>query len=400
MITIRNVLLNMHTLMTGANLWLIAISCTYLNGCSAQAQTWCSSVFDAGPGTLPQQQGWVLYDEGVTGPSPAIVTGSLHQSTNVPGYQSWSRSDVDVSFDTSTIVVEFGIEVVYSSQGGSGRTGWSVYVSDADGRVYCVGIASNKVAIIANENPAQIFEAPFRAAGGYHVFTFAAGAGGASLFADGNQLIALPPATAVGAYEPGIIRFGDGTNTAASETRLRYCRALTEAFISQPLSVTTCLAGTPRLSVVTAGVAPFAYQWQWRIQAGAAWADVKDGTNLDPGGRPIHFVAQDAQSASVTISAFRGSGTGPSHLYFRCVATNACGSVISDSATLTILASCPADTNCDSSVNVQDLFAVITAWGPCANPNNCPSDIAPAGGDDLVNVADLLAVITAWGACQ
>jgi len=55
----------------------------------------------------------------------------------------------------------------------------------------------------------------------------------------------------------------------------------------------------------------------------------------------------------------------------------------------------------DGTVNVDDLLAVINAWGPCTNPTpgNCPADIAPVGGNDLVNVDDLLAVINAWGAC-
>jgi len=55
-------------------------------------------------------------------------------------------------------------------------------------------------------------------------------------------------------------------------------------------------------------------------------------------------------------------------------------------------------------VNVEDLLAVIAAWGACGDPNNCPADIAPpgpppGGGDDTVNVSDLLAVIAGWGAC-
>jgi len=56
----------------------------------------------------------------------------------------------------------------------------------------------------------------------------------------------------------------------------------------------------------------------------------------------------------------------------------------------------------DGTVNVDDLLAVINAWGPCANPNACPADIAPAGppiGNDVVNVDDLLAVINGWGEC-
>ena len=56
------------------------------------------------------------------------------------------------------------------------------------------------------------------------------------------------------------------------------------------------------------------------------------------------------------------------------------------------------DINCDGIVNVADLLAVIGAWGPCVNPDNCPADIAPLpNGDDVVNVADLLAVISHWG---
>jgi len=56
----------------------------------------------------------------------------------------------------------------------------------------------------------------------------------------------------------------------------------------------------------------------------------------------------------------------------------------------------------DLLVNVQDLLAVIAAWGACPNPADCPADIAPVGppvGDDLVNVQDLLAVIAGWGTC-
>jgi len=64
---------------------------------------------------------------------------------------------------------------------------------------------------------------------------------------------------------------------------------------------------------------------------------------------------------------------------------------------------CPGDiapAGGDNTVNVQDLLAVIGAWGACGNPNNCPPDLAPAGGDDQVNVQDLLFVIGAWGACD
>ena len=55
---------------------------------------------------------------------------------------------------------------------------------------------------------------------------------------------------------------------------------------------------------------------------------------------------------------------------------------------------CPADTNCDNSVNVTDLLALLAAWGSC--PPLCPPDI---NSDGNVNVTDLLALLAAWGAC-
>jgi hypothetical protein len=50
----------------------------------------------------------------------------------------------------------------------------------------------------------------------------------------------------------------------------------------------------------------------------------------------------------------------------------------------------------DGVVDVDDLLAVINAWGACDEP--CPADIAPeTNGDGIVNVDDLLMVINNWG---
>jgi hypothetical protein len=53
---------------------------------------------------------------------------------------------------------------------------------------------------------------------------------------------------------------------------------------------------------------------------------------------------------------------------------------------------CPPDVTGDSLVNVNDLLAVIGAWGSAGGP-------ADINGDNLVDVDDLLAVIGAWGDC-
>ena len=55
---------------------------------------------------------------------------------------------------------------------------------------------------------------------------------------------------------------------------------------------------------------------------------------------------------------------------------------------------CPEDVNTDGMIDVNDLLAVLAAWGGCPA---CPEDIT---GDDLVNVDDLLALLAAWGPCE
>lgn len=60
---------------------------------------------------------------------------------------------------------------------------------------------------------------------------------------------------------------------------------------------------------------------------------------------------------------------------------------------------CAGDINGNGTVNIDDLVAVITAWGVCFNPDICNADIAPDGGNNTVNIDDLVRVITTWGAC-
>ena len=54
---------------------------------------------------------------------------------------------------------------------------------------------------------------------------------------------------------------------------------------------------------------------------------------------------------------------------------------------------CPEDLNRDQTVNIDDVFVVLAAWGPC---DDCDEDL---NGDDSVDVGDGLAVLDAWGVC-
>jgi hypothetical protein len=64
---------------------------------------------------------------------------------------------------------------------------------------------------------------------------------------------------------------------------------------------------------------------------------------------------------------------------------------------------CEGDTNNSGAIDVDDLVAVILAWGGCPGcpPSHCPQDVAPfPGGNCAIDVDDLLSVILHWGPCH
>lgn len=55
---------------------------------------------------------------------------------------------------------------------------------------------------------------------------------------------------------------------------------------------------------------------------------------------------------------------------------------------------CDADVTLDCQVNIDDVFAVLAAWGPC---NGCPEDLDDNG---TVDIDDLFIVLGDWGPCE
>ena len=134
--------------------------------------------------------------------------------------------------------------------------------------------------------------------------------------------------------------------------------------------------------------------------AGAAWVFHHDGQQWTDGAK---FTDEDggfhhAFAAQDDTAAFSSGDSSGRLFIFKGINGN-------DNNGNGILDGCesppvPGDINGDGAVNVVDLLAVINAWGDCADPNNCPADIAPPGppiGDDVVNVMDLLLIINNWG---
>jgi len=56
---------------------------------------------------------------------------------------------------------------------------------------------------------------------------------------------------------------------------------------------------------------------------------------------------------------------------------------------------CIGNTNEDDLINIDDLLAVLSAWGTCNDP--CAEDLDDSG---VVDNDDVLSVITAWGPCE
>jgi len=122
----------------------------------------------------------------------------------------------------------------------------------------------------------------------------------------------------------------------------------------QPASVSICSSGTAPFSVAVSGTFPVTNQWQWQPAGpSTAWAALSNGINKNTLGTPT-FNVSGATTPSMNITSLSGLGGN-----FRCIVTNACGSVTSNEATLTI---CAADFNCNGFVNGDDFDSYIAAF--------------------------------------
>jgi hypothetical protein len=88
---------------------------------------------------------------------------------------------------------------------------------------------------------------------------------------------------------------------------------------------------------------------------------------------------------------------------YTLVATNSCGTSESRAATLTVIQPCVGDIAPDQPggngiVDIDDLFAVIGAWGLCPEP--CPPCTADLDGNCEIDIDDLFTIIAGWGPCD
>lgn len=107
-----------------------------------------------------------------------------------------------------------------------------------------------------------------------------------------------------------------------------------------------------------------------------------DGTDCSPNFCPLEIVAccmPDGSCAQITIASCGGAGGTPQG-FIDCSGVS-CPNV------------CPADLSGDGTVNSDDLFELLGAWGACPG---CDADLT---GDDTVNSDDLFELLGSWGDC-
>jgi hypothetical protein len=157
--------------------------------------------------------------------------------------------------------------------------------------------------------------------------------------------------------------------------------------IQQPAAAAACATGTAPFSITAAGTGPFTYQWQIET-APSVWQVLGNdpGPISCPGGGSGFAFATPINAPAVSIAV--RSCPGVQHWPIRCIVSNACGNVTSDRAILTI---CPADTNCDGSLNVADFLAFLSLYA-AADPR------ADFNGSGAIDVADFLAFLAAYAA--
>lgn len=111
----------------------------------------------------------------------------------------------------------------------------------------------------------------------------------------------------------------------------------------QPEATSTCPGGDATFMVTPGGIGPFTYEWR------------ENGT-------PINTIANpSAATAMLLVTGASAIGS------YDCIVTNACSSVTSDAAALTI---CIGDSDCDGDTDSDDVVVFFGAW-----------DNGEAGGD-------------------
>lgn len=170
-------------------------------------------------------------------------------------------------------------------------------------------------------------------------------------------------------------------------------------FLEHPADITSCRGSSAPFAIVAFGNA-ITYQWQWLTPDESAWLDVVTGANVDPVSNQVAFQISGGGPNQAELELIVGSSS-PKRI--RCVASNACGSLTSDAAMLTILdpldpictgcPACPADFDNNGGVDGGDLAAFFEDF----EAGELCADVDRNGGVDGGDLAAFFVTFEAGG---
>ncbi len=178
--------------------------------------------YNAGLGTLPTAQGWTLYEGGGVVPAPTVSGGLLQQGPTVfSGHQYWEYDDSTFNFATGSISVDFRIKIDSASFHAYPRGGYTVVLSDADGRMSALYLSSGSVFLTNDPVTGSSSIIPFNTTDGFHDYNLAINSSGAALSIDGNPIVSMGLGS-IGVQPGHLISFSDATLLGDSESDLAF----------------------------------------------------------------------------------------------------------------------------------------------------------------------------------
>ncbi len=151
---------------------------------------------------------------------------------------------------------------------------------------------------------------------------------------------------------------GSGHYTGGSTYGFLLKMNLTCFAVSSPIPVTNCPGSEAAFSITPTGTGPFTYQWR------------KGGAPIDTNANP------SATTATLALTNVQL----PDADFYDCIVTNACGTITSNPATLTI---CIGEFNCDGGIDGGDVGAFFGEW----EAGNAIADVNTDGGIDGADVS-------------
>ncbi len=191
-------------------------------------------------------------------------------------------------------------------------------------------------------------------------------------------------------YNSGAITYIVGSGVPAGSSTphaLLWSRAscFAPVLAAQPVSFSFCPLITQPITLMASGTS-LRFNWQARHMNGPeGWQDVSPPTApLDCGGGLSTWVEfTPSRTPGITLGSC--SGQRSERFLVRCVVQNACGSVTTDTFTVSL---CPANINCPGPLDTGDIYVFVSGWFT----GNAP-DFNQSGTLDIHDIFDFL---SAW----